>query len=704
MMNLLGSLNASASALALALTATALTSQDLAPGRNLGADLVARDLSIDRSTLYFTEREQEMWVHGATYKARFTPAGFRYVPFLGPGAPRNFPVDFSLREARIGDEPLELTEAAKVTREGNRFVLERGAVDVVYDVEVARIEQSFVIDAAGETRDLCVVLDITTDLVGTSAGAGHQFAGEHGAVLYGEAYVLDGMGRCEAISAVLRESAMSLVVPASFLARAEGMVIIDPVISTYAVDATAGIQRDVEVTYDLTSDQFLYVYEDVFSAADTDIFATAVQAGSGAFVASDYYDSSDDNYENPSVANHNFRDVSLCVAQRSNFAPLGDLIAGRVWDHTQPGFGPISIYASVGNFYVNDPDVGGNSSAQPGGRFCVVYHRDYLSDQDVVYQLVAAGGAAANQTGFLEFGVPSDSRNASISESAGDPAGVDRWQVAWADRATSNQGYRLRTATIGGNGDVIGGPATLKSVSSPDRIREVHVSDSIQIGSGSLPTYAVVYDVDSAGDEDTFVTIGQGSFVLTETELQRSEHAGLRPDQSEARVAATGSRFVVSYIEGLAAAGYRALVTSFDLTAGSHIAIAERRTDLGLVVPPGSDYHGGGALALASKFSGGDYLSQAVGIGIDRVSPTGSDIEAAIFDASNPESPAHQYCYGQRNSTGDRGFIRMEGDGQIQTAKVLRASSLPPGAFGYVALIRFDPADRAIEDDWGGGA
>ena len=49
MMNLLGSL--SASALGLALTATALTSQDLAPGRNVDADAVARDISIDRSAL-----------------------------------------------------------------------------------------------------------------------------------------------------------------------------------------------------------------------------------------------------------------------------------------------------------------------------------------------------------------------------------------------------------------------------------------------------------------------------------------------------------------------------------------------------------------------------------------------------------------------------------------------------------------------------
>ncbi len=96
----------------------------------------AADWSIDRSKLYYVEGDDGTWVRGATYKACANGDGFSYTPFLGSEAPRSYPVQFRLSGARLDGRELALNDEAVVSQNGDRLVLDRGDVEVRYDLWV----------------------------------------------------------------------------------------------------------------------------------------------------------------------------------------------------------------------------------------------------------------------------------------------------------------------------------------------------------------------------------------------------------------------------------------------------------------------------------------------------------------------------------------------------------------------------------------
>ena len=98
----------------------------------------------ERTAVYYDVREDETWARGKTYKARIASDGFQYIPFLGSDAPEVWPLGLQLAGATLGGQPLALEDSAVVTREGDRFVLDRGPIDVVYDLSLEGVEQSFV--------------------------------------------------------------------------------------------------------------------------------------------------------------------------------------------------------------------------------------------------------------------------------------------------------------------------------------------------------------------------------------------------------------------------------------------------------------------------------------------------------------------------------------------------------------------------------
>lgn len=54
-----------------------------------------------------------------------------------------------------------------------------------------------------------------------------------------------------------------------------------------------------------------------------------------------------------------------------------------------------------------------------------------------------------------------------------------------------------------------------------------------------------------------------------------------------------------------------------------------------------------------------------------------------VHFASNAFAQAFQYCDGNPNSTGDRGFITLYGDRSTTSAKTLTASALPLNSVGF---------------------
>lgn len=634
--------------------------------------------TVDRERLYFGTHEGVEWVRGKTYKASVAPGGFRYIPFLGSDAPRSYPVTFRLTEAAIGDRSLELTPTATVRNEGTRMVLDRGPVEVIYDFAVESVEQSFALDVAGSVADLTLVLDVSTELQGRAEIAGFSFSNALGGMRYGDAVVLDGAGRRASVDAVLSGGQITLTVPRTFLMEATGQVIVDPILDTFVVDAVSGFQRDVELGYDVSSDSFLYAYEDQFSGTDIDIYVTPVSA-SGVTSTGGYAELGSANWTDPNVATLNASDVALVVA--TSDAGGTRSIVGRIWNFSTSGFTTGDLQISSVNPSVPQfgADVGGNSTSTAGSRFMVVWNADFGPDTDIQGRTVTDTGVLGS-TVFLDSSTLDDSTDVTISESTGNPSTVNRWNVAYINRELSSNVYAVHVAQLDALGGVVEAAAPVVTLPAGDSIGEIDVSDALPFASGGI-VYAVAYDQFSTIEEDTFIVFCRGNDLVNTVELQRSEHADLARDQALARLATTYEEFVVSYLEQSPAGPYEGYLTAFDFTEGLFLSISERRVPLGAVAP-GSSYTQGGGVALASRFSGGNTTSRILGAGWD-VGTTDLDVAGVTYFASNGDSPAFQYCYGNVNSTGDRGFIRLDGSRSTTSAKTMIATALPTNAFGY---------------------
>ena len=645
----------------------------------------AESIAIDRDRLYFQPGEDSTWVRGKTYKAEAAKDGFTYVPFLGSDAPRNYPVSFRLTSASLGGREIELSERASVTRTGDRIVLDRGAVEVIYDFAVESVEQSFALDVAGATTDLELEMEVSTDLVAAPEGAAFTFSNELGGMRYGEAVVLDGAGRTAHVPAELQGNHLTLTVPAAFLRDATGAIIVDPLFNTFNVDTAGGFQRDVEITYQFGTDRFLYVYEDQFSGTDVDIYVTDVETLGGNPRGS-YMDSGTENWTDPSAATVNSAGKALVVARNEGTAS-GNSIVARTWDFASGSFdtGIIQVTTPSTTVTQSQPDVGGSWAGTSDARFVVVWNADFGPDSDAQGRVVFADGSLGSSL-FFDPSIDHDSTDICISESTGNPSNVNRWSVAWINRRLSDQQYTVEVEQLNANGTPAFSHSSAVTLPVGSSIGELDVSDAILFEGSTAPTYTIAYDQFSTPEEDTFVCFVQGASTINTVELQRSEHADLDIDQAEARLSSNAEEFIVSYLEASPTSnGYVGFITAFDFTEGEYLSISERRVPVGPVGQPTATtiYTVRGGVALASRYSGGFTSSRYVGIGHDIGVGGDADVRGNTYFPSNGDSPAFQYCYGNPNSTGDRGFIRLEGSRSTTSTKQMIASALPPNSFGY---------------------
>lgn len=641
-------------------------------------------IEVDRERLYYQSSEESTWVRGKTYKAEVSAHGFTYIPFLGSRAPRNYPVSVRLENASLGGHEIEIDDLADVRRTGDRVTLDRGAVRVHYDFAIESVEQSFALDVAGQTSDLTLELEVVTELAGEPLGDGFSFGNDLGAVQYSEAFVLDGTGRSAHVPAELDGSRLTLTVSAAFLSSATGPILVDPLFTTYVVDSAEGFQRDIEVAYSNQTDRFLYVYEDQFSGTDVDIYATDITSG-GQDPRGDYMDFGTDDWTDPSAASIYQVGTSLVAATSSG--PTGNFIVTRVWDYGPGAFlgGTVQLTTPNPSLTFSGPDVGGTWTNGYELRYVVVWTADFGPDSDAQGAILASDGTFMSSL-FLDSSLDHDSTDICISKSAGDPGSVNRWNVSWINRRLANNVHSVEVTQLNAVGSVVFPHESALTLPAGSSIDELDVSDAITFPEVSTPVYTIAYDQSSSAEEDTFIAFITGSNLIRSVELQESEHAELSLDQAEARLACNAEEFMVSYLEEDGSGNpYQAFITAFDFTEGQFLSISERRVPLGPVGAPSgtTTYTVGGGAALASRYSGGLISSLSLAAGHDVGIGSSANVQGHLYFPSNGYSPAFQYCYGNPNSTGDRGFIRLSGDRSVTGVKDMVATALPPDTFGY---------------------
>lgn len=280
--------------------------------------------------LHFDEVAGAFWVRGRTYKASASSDGFSYIPFLGSKAPKNYPVHLRLESVERSGTAFELAPEATVRRVNNRMILDRGDVEVRYDLDLEQVEQSFAFTAPGGSGDVTLRIAVESELVGGFGGSSLRFSNELGAVNYGEAIVLDSAGRTASVASRWDGESISLTVPAAFVDSAQGAIVVDPILSTQVIDGFSDDLQNPDLAYDAVSGSYLTVYEEVFSMTDYDIFSIFVDPSPFATSNESYIEVGADDWRVPKVAQQRNTRKLLVVAQAPSAAFPGSTdIAAR---------------------------------------------------------------------------------------------------------------------------------------------------------------------------------------------------------------------------------------------------------------------------------------------------------------------------------------------------------------------------------------
>lgn len=642
--------------------------------------------------LLYCDDEGSSWVRGRTYKAGAETTGFTYVPYLGAEASRIYPVRFTLAGATDGGAPIPLNDGASVSRDGHRFTLDRGPVDVLYDAALDSVEQLFVIERPLRQGAIALSIAVETDLEIRPDGRGFRFDGPEGGVTYSGAVAFDAAGARTDVPATLEEGRIVLTVPAEFVRSSTGAITVDPVTATFPVNL--GTDRSFfrpDVAYDRSNDEFMYAYEEQFAVGDRDILATRTSS-TGTFLGNEGIGVGIRDVADPAIANVNGANTCLIVFAREPVGGGDRDIIGRLFDmDTGVLANSIVISTDQDNF---KPDVGGSFSTAANGVFLVGWSKEFGDgDQKARFRSLSPAGTLGT---LYAFNLVEDVLQSEvvIGKSTGDPGTVNFWPVAVRveDRITGEvrvTGQRWRT-----DGDGVFEVAQLIRAFPNADAFDLDISSGLETrlgGSASLSaTYLIAYTLDAPGQEDaTFIIVcreseEQGIPYL----LQLSEHASDDLFYRLPKLGVTRNGYLVSYLEDQPGLNlnHEVYLSYLQIVEEDAIGIGEQRTFIG---DTGALFAGGAA--IATRYDGGFTDSRRSAVAWSRFETiTGNSTwnmqGAAHFANLNNGVFGAQYCFGTENSTGERGFITIVGGNDVTSDKTVRCYRLPPFQFSLLAI------------------
>ncbi|MEM9379429.1 MAG: hypothetical protein AAGB93_05710 [Planctomycetota bacterium] len=610
------------------------------------------------------------WALGRTYKAAVAPDGFRYVPFLGSDAPRNYPVRFELVGVAAGGESVDLGAAPVPGRDGNDLTLERGHVTERYRCELDSVEQIVVIDRDDLAGDVRLSYRLETDLVRADrAGLSLALTGSHGEVRVGTAVAIAPDGRRRAVATERTEAGYDLVVPADFVASLDGPLVVDPILTTGTVNENP-LRTDVSVDVAAVRGAgFFAAVERQFSATDGDVIVYFVHPSSpfiGLLVAS--IDFTTENWTQPSIAGRaGFEDLMIVAARG-----LGS--GRRIWMRRSNLSGtavdaPVLIGANRESF---EPDIGTETTGPfVAKRWCVVYTGVTSPTNTDIYQRVVDPSGPINVSYRITNSLQND-RSPAISESTGPSSALfpTRFRVAFRREGTIVDEVFVR------HFDRDGGPA-------PGAYRAAVTRDTLGVSiagpnestlaDGSSP-FLVTFDTVQAGDRDVLAAVCvEGGVVGDVVNLSEMSDTGRGFDQSAPDVSASRSQWIVTYQERTTTfADSRVVLCSGDV-AGTEFGLGERRQFFAAT----GDQAGP---RTATLWEGGETSSLALtGLTCWTNRSGGTSTEGGFVSSIGLPVAGVQYCEAEPNSSGRRAWVTVYGDNSTTSPKALRVLDAPPG-------------------------
>ena len=631
------------------------------------------------------------WAMGKLYKARANQDGFCFMPFLGSDAPKTYEWSVRLDSSALGGETIALTAQAQTTREGDRITLDRGPIQVWYDMSLDAVEQSFAMDRGGVDGDWILNLAVESELAFEPLADGVGYFNELGGVVYRHAVVVDGAGHRLDIPIHADPSSLRLVVPARFMRAAVAPVVVDPIVTTYQIHPAYNHNLQYpDVAYDLDTDQFAYVHQSEFSATDYDVFIETVNAA-GAYVATAAVDFTSADVRTPSVANDHASDQYLVVCRRLNAASAFEVIGRTVSTTVLTSQSPVFLIGDANVNWTNvRVDVGGKSQGTP--LFMVVWDRAFTSPAQtdaraaLVTPVVPLSNLVAPSVGgliVLSSSTTVDDTQVKISESSG-KASVATWRIANIRTEIATGDQEIMGASFADNGTMTSAPASLFMITNSFVAQDLDISEPLadQLGDHGGPAACLAIQFLNGTSVSIWAIGLDGNNNFGEMNLKAGEHTNPAARPRYPSVSALATRFVVSYVEfdGDYTCYSSALdVVPYPVLGAYRLGVNERRA---VVSPLGASYDFVRP-ASASRYSGGFYTSRYVAVGVSKWNGTYYEQNGAIEFPSLPTTCAAQFCQGNPNSTGDYGFINLVGTNDLVSTKTLLASALPLNQFGY---------------------
>jgi hypothetical protein len=579
--------------------------------------------SIDHSQMYYSTTDGTIWARGEHYKASFDASGVTYYPIFGKRQPHHVPHVLSPDQVTLGGEPLAFERSSAASRVDNRIEIDRGAFTEAYELEPQALEQTFVFSSLPSSGDLVVHIPVSSELPACAGADGLEFRGELGRVTFGRATAIDAQGRRATAATELVDGAITIRVDASFVDSAQLPLTIDPVVSTFVIDATSRDDYWADAAYEPYTNRWMVVYEDWITSTDRDVWSALLYEDGSLF---GWYagDMSTDSWDSVHIA---------CQGQSASFLVVasvthnGQVSVRGMWGYMGSSGGTYFFYGWFENVPVitggetgtiRNCVVGGDPYTGTGPSYwCVAYERQFSStDWDILVRMVGPGQSGSwgisppiylsNSGGTVDV-APAISK----SNDAGD------WMIAWQRNNGVNNDSDIWGGIVRYDGTVFQTPFQISAWFQPEW--NVAVSSPLH----NTVRYLVTWQVTDGGDHDIVMAALDGSIKIDQQDLSIDEQFDYTLDQIESTVDSDGDHFLVAYSELYSWPDYDIYASDVYVQPSSTLALAQRHMNL--------DY-------ATTK----DHSPRVVGAGIfGETEPTLKHRFLAAWNSSpNPDGPA----------------------------------------------------------------
>lgn len=496
-----------------------------------------RRFSIDHDKMeYDTPREGALWARGARYKAGFESAIATYYPLFTPAQPQHYPIVLSPDRVTLGGEALAIEGAGVAARDHDRISFDRASFVESYDMCATSIEQTFTFSTLSRAGELVVHVPLSVELAPHVCADGLEMKNEFGRVTYGHATAIDARGNRWSAATTIVEDGVEIRVDAAFLAHAVLPLVVDPLVTTFAIDNTSFDDYLGDVSYDVTNNRWLAVYDERVTVSDTDAYWVMLNA-SGVGMFGGYVNSDTNSWDRSRCANVRFAQQFMVVGAVYNGSSN---IRGRQISAAISSIGPEIAISGSESGNKGQPQIGGDPFPDSSSAYCVTYDRYYSpSDNDILARLVTTSGTLVG-SGPIYLSNSGGTTDDTSSISRSNNGGI--WTVAWT-RYNSVSSADIWAGRIGFSGVISTLPFQLTSGSYDDA---VSVSTAL---SGSERTM-IVFNRYFGTDHDVCALVQDGTTPITQADLSTlSNGSWFDKDQLYPAVDSDGRHFVVAYAE-----------------------------------------------------------------------------------------------------------------------------------------------------------